>query len=182
MSIHPTPRTLLTPLQLRLCMPRLPEERAHEYLPHLVAACEEAEIVTPLRLAAFLAQVGHESGDLRYWEELADGSAYEGRRDLGNLLPGDGPRYRGRGPIQLTGRDNYRAAGKALCLPLEEQPHLVATPAVGFRVAGWFWTSRGLNALADRGDIDAITRRINGGLNGAADRRRRYARALRVLD
>ena len=171
----------MTPMQVRLCMPTLSARRARTLLPHLVAAMAEAEICTPLRRAAFLAQLGHESVDLRYMEELASGSAYEGRRDLGNLLPGDGQRYKGRGPIQLTGRANYRAAGEALGLPLEEQPHLAARPSVGFRVAAWYWTNRGLNELADAGDIDEITRRINGGMNGAADRRDRFARCLRVF-
>lgn len=161
--------------------PRLSRQQAGGYLPHLQAACKEAGITTPMRLAAFVAQLGHESGDLRYWEELASGKAYEGRRDLGNLMPGDGPRYKGRGPIQLTGRANYRAAGAALRLPLEEEPALAATPAAGFRVAAWYWTSRGLNALADRGDFDGITKRINGGFNGKADRDKRHARARRAL-
>lgn len=172
---------MLTLEQLRTLMPRLPLARARRLLPHLNAACAEFGIDTPARLAAFLAQIAHESGDLRHWEELASGLAYEGRRDLGNTRPGDGPRYRGRGPIQLTGRANYRRYGRLLGLDLEGRPELAALPEVGFRVAGLYWKSHGLNALADRGDLRGITRRINGGYNGWLSRLARYRRALRVL-
>jgi len=151
------------------------------YLPFLNAAMDEAQINTPKRVAAFVAQLAHESGEFRYMQEIADGKAYEGRKDLGNVVPGDGPRFKGRGPIQLTGRNNYAAAGKALGLDLISNPETVATHEVGFRVAAWFWASRNLNALADNGDFDGITRRINGGLNGKAQRDLYYARAKRVL-
>jgi len=107
--------------------------------------------------------------------------AYEGRRDLGNTQPGDGKRYKGRGPIQLTGRNNYRAAGGALGLELEANPQRAADVDVGFRVAAWFWTSRGLNLLADVGDFREITRRINGGFNGLPQREAYSRRALEVL-
>lgn len=157
---------MLTTDQFRALFPRAPAS----YLQHLNAAMQEAGITTLPRVHAFLAQLGHESAGLRHMQELADGSAYEGRDDLGNTRPGDGRRYKGRGPIQLTGRANYRAAGKALGVDLEAKPEQAATAEVGFRVAGWFWNSRGLNAWADRGDFRAITRRINGGYNGWADR------------
>lgn len=162
-------------------MPHLSPLKAAVYAPALVKAMAEAEINTPLRIAAFIAQLAHESGELRYWEELADGKAYEGRKDLGNTQPGDGPRYKGRGPIQLTGRANYRAAGLALGLPLEDQPELAADIAVGFRVAGWFWKTRGLNALADAGDFVGITKKINGGTNGIQQRTDFYNRAQEAL-
>lgn len=172
----------LTISTLMAVMPHCPLGRVRSFIGPLDAAMTEANISTPLRQAAFLAQLAHESGDLRFWEELADGSAYEGRaKTLGNTQPGDGPRFKGRGPIQLTGRANYRAAGEALGVPLEQQPELAATVDVGFRVAAWFWTSRGLNALADAGDFDGITRRINGGFTGKADRDARYLIAKRVL-
>lgn len=172
---------ILTLEELREIMPRLPAAKAREYLPLLISAMTEAEITTPARIAAFLAQLGHESVDLRFFEEIADGSAYEGRRDLGNVQPGDGRRYKGRGPIQLTGRDRYRRAGKALGVDLEARPELAATPEVGFRVAAWYWTEWKLNPLADRGDFRAITIEINGGLNGYADRVRRWELAKKVL-
>ncbi|MFP2957283.1 glycoside hydrolase family 19 protein [Myxococcus sp. 1LA] len=171
----------LTLAQLRAVMPRLTEDKARGYLAPLVAAMQEAEITTVPRVAAFLAQLAHESGELRYWEELASGDAYEGRKDLGNTQPGDGRRYKGRGPIQLTGRTNYRTAGKALGVPLEEQPELAARPEYGFRVAGWYWTSRRLNVLADAMDFIGVTKLINGGTNGLDDRQRYFGRALEVL-
>lgn len=167
--------------QLRRIMPNLSADRAEQMVPHLNRAMQEAGINTPQRASAFLAQLAHESGQLRYFEELASGHAYEGRRDLGNTQPGDGARFKGRGPIQLTGRANYEAAGRALGLDLVNNPELAARPDVGFRVAAWYWNSRGLNQLADRGDFDGITQRINGGQNGAADRRQYFARANDVL-
>ncbi|AKJ03288.1 putative chitinase [Archangium gephyra] len=171
----------LSMAQLCTIMPRLKPDKAAQYLPFLNAAMNEAEINTSLRRAAFLAQLAHESAQLRFFEELASGEAYEGRRDLGNTQKGDGVRYKGRGPIQLTGRNNYRKAGLALGLDLEGFPQRAADPDVGFRVAGWFWKSNGLNPLADAGCFDAITRRINGGYNGKADRDAHYRGALQVL-
>lgn len=171
----------LTPAQFIACMPAISPLRAASLFPFVVRAMEEAQINTPQRQACFLAQLGHESFSLRYMEELASGAAYEGRHDLGNTQPGDGKRYKGRGPIQLTGRANYRACGAALSLDLEGHPEMAAQPDVGFRVAGWFWTTHGLNALADAGQFDAITRAINGGQNGAEDRRRRFELAKKAL-
>jgi putative chitinase len=129
----------------------------------------------------FLAQLAHESGQLRYFEEIASGAAYEGRTDLGNIYPGDGVRYKGRGPIQLTGRNNYRAAGNALGVDFENNPTLVATPEWGFKVAVWFWNSRNLNAAADRGDFDYTTYRINGGYNGNSARHYYWEQAKAAL-
>jgi putative chitinase len=131
------------------------------------------DIDTPLRRAHFLAQVGHESGALRYEEELASGEAYEGRADLGNTEPGDGPRFKGRGLIQLTGRANYAAYGAArgIDFTTDGAPSRIADdPALAADVAGWFWHDRGLNALADADKVRAVTKRINGGYNGLADR------------
>ncbi len=167
--------------QLHKIMPSLPMSKAKAYLPLLNRAMAEAKINTKPRKAMFLAQLAHESVSLRYFEEIASGAAYEGRRDLGNIHPGDGVRYKGRGPIQLTGRSNYRAAGRALGLPLESKPKMAAQPGVGFRTAAWFWTSRGLNRYADQGNFREVTRRINGGYNGLADRLAYYRRALAAL-
>lgn len=144
--------------------------------PRAEAAMLKAGITTQRRASMFLAQVLHESAGLRYFEEIASGAAYEGRADLGNTHPGDGVRYKGRGPIQLTGRTNYRAAGAALGLPLERTPELASKHAIGWLIATWFWQTRGLNALADRGDFTGVTRRINGGVNGLASRRSYLAR------
>lgn len=174
--------------QLAAIMPHLDATQAERYLPLLNEALAEFEIdETPHRLAAFLAQLAHESGELRWWEEFADGTGYDLTRNpnlarkLGNTQVGDGPRYKGRGPIQLTGRANYRAASAALGLPLELHPDKAKEPEVGFRTAGWFWKSRNLSALADAGNFDGITRLINGGNNGAEHRRRYWERAKRVL-
>ena len=139
------------------------------------AAMREFEITTQARAAAFLAQVLHESGGLRWFEELADGSAYEGRRDLGNVKRGDGRRFKGRGPIQLTGRSNYAWASRELGIDLIANPARAAEHRIGWRIAGLYWQSRGLNGLADQGAFETITRRINGGLNGFADRKRLWA-------
>jgi predicted chitinase len=166
---------------LRAVMPNLAAGKASEYLPLLNTAMAEAQINTPKRQAAFLAQLAHESAELRYFEEIASGKAYEGRKDLGNTQPGDGVRYKGRGPIQLTGRANYRAAGQALGLDLEGDPPLAARPDVGFRTAGWFWTKKDLNRFADSGDFRELTRRINGGYNGMKERERYHEAAKKAL-
>lgn len=171
----------LTVQQLRAIVPNLPLAKAQEYLPHLNAALAEFNINTPARQAAFVAQLAHESVGLTAFEEFASGRAYEGRPDLGNVKPGDGVRFKGRGPIQLTGRANYREVGKALGIDLENNPKLASTPEVGFRVAGQFWERNGLNKLADAQKFDSITKRVNGGFNGKADRDRYYARAKDVL-
>ncbi len=137
-------------------------------------------IDTPLRMAHFLAQIGHESGELRFCEEIASGTAYEGRKDLGNTQPGDGRRFKGRGLIQLTGRANYTLYSKArgVDYTTDEGAKLVASdPETAVDVACWFWTTHNLNALADKDDVTTITRRINGGLNGLEDRKAKLARA-----
>ena len=171
----------LTASELKRIMPNLSDEKARQYLPHLNAAMAEGHINTPKRKAAFLAQLAHESGELRYMEEIASGAAYEGRRDLGNTQPGDGRRFKGRGPIQLTGRANYAAASRDLGIDLVKNPERAADPDIAFRIATWYWTKRGLNGLADSGNFSEITRRINGGYNGASDRLRYWERAKQVL-
>lgn len=156
--------------------------RASVFLPYLNAAMAEYGIDTPERQAAFLAQIAHESGSLRYVKELASGGAYEGRADLGNFEPGDGIRYKGRGLIQITGRANYAACGDALGIECVERPELLESPEYACRSAGWFWQTKGLNELADRGDFVRITKRINGGTNGLMDRQEHWDRARRVLN
>jgi predicted chitinase len=138
--------------------------------PRAEKAMLERHIATQDRARMFLAQVLHESGGLNFFEEIASGAKYEGRRDLGNTQPGDGRRYKGRGPIQLTGRANYRSFGQALGLPLEDRPELAARHDIGWRIAALYWQSRGLNELADQGQFVRITKRINGGTNGLEER------------
>lgn len=140
-------------------------------------------IDTPLRIEHFLAQCAHESDGFRVTEEYASGSAYEGRKDLGNVQKGDGVRYKGRAVIQLTGRANYRAFTAWMrkvipgCPDFEAQPELVAT----FPWAGWaaiyFWTAHNLNALADKDDLIKVTEVVNGGRNGLSSRSKYLARA-----
>lgn len=175
---------MITHNVLLATMPTLTQAKAVDYLPPLLAAANRYGITRPAREAAFLGQLAHESGGLRYWEEIASGAAYEGRADLGNTQPGDGRRYKGRGPIQITGRANYRQAGAALDLDLIAHPEQAATTSTGFLIAAWFWDSRRLNALADEDTEDAyrrITRRINGGYNGWQDRRAYWVRARAAL-
>ena len=178
----------------------------------LDAAMRRFEIDTPSRMAAFTAQLAHESGQLQRWTEnlnyrwerlrqvfpkyfASDSEArafdrkperianrvYGNRMGNGPEASGDGWRYRGRGPIQLTGRDNYRACGSAIGVDLVEDPDLLATPGPGCLAAAWFWARNGLNALADAGDFVTITRRINGGLNGLAERREFWEQAKEVF-
>lgn len=163
-------------------LPSVPAHHIDEYLPLLNVAMADAGVTTPIRQAMFLAQTGHESGSFRYLEERDDGSAYEGRKDLGNTQPGDGPRYKGRGIIQLTGRLNYGAFGRDVGQDLIAHPDLVAQPRWAFEAASWFWRKHYLNHYADMHDIVSVTRIINGGVNGIAERREIYARALLVLD
>ena len=172
---------MVTDDELRQVMPNLPATKRADYLPFIQQAMEEFEITSYLRETAFLAQLAHESAELRYMEEIASGAAYEGRANLGNTQPGDGKRYKGRGPIQLTGRANYKKYGDLLGLDLVNDPTIAATKEVGFRVAGQYWKLNGLNELADQQQFKAITKRINGGYNGLDDRIKYYDRAKRVL-
>lgn len=160
-------------------------DRATTFLPFLEDAMHEFQINTPARQAAFLAQIGHESGGLHWlcelWGPTPAQSRYEMRYDLGNIAPGDGYKYRGRGLIQLTGRANYKRAGDALGVDLIAQPELLGEPALACRSAGWFWKSHGCNELADAGLFEKLTRVINGGLNGYAERLGFWEKAKEVL-
>jgi len=173
---------MLTDDQLKQIMPNCPASKRSDYLPFIQSAMQEFDITSYLREAAFIAQLAHESAELRYMEEIASGAAYEGRKDLGNTQPGDGKRFKGRGPIQLTGRANYAKYGQLLGLDLINNPTIAATKEVGFRIAGEFWKLNGLNELADVQDFKQITKRINGGYNGLDDRLKYYERAKAVLN
>lgn len=171
---------MITGTQLQSIMP-FAKARIPAFIEPLNAAMHEFHINSPIRQAAFIAQIAHESGELRYVEEIASGSAYEGRKDLGNTQPGDGMKYKGRGLIQITGRNNYLECGKALGVDLVTQPELLETNDLACRSAAWFWASHGLNDLADKGDFERITKRINGGYNGLKERQAYYAKALLFL-
>lgn len=167
--------------QLKKIMPFATAQNIARFSKPINDTCEKFAIDTPIRQAAFLAQLAHESGSLRYVKELADGSAYERRLDLGNTEPGDGPRFKGRGLLQITGRDNYYRLGRYLGIDLVSNPERLEEPGLAALSAGWFWVEKGLNDLADKGLFERITKRINGGLNGYADRLEYYERAKRVL-
>lgn len=174
----------ITEQQLLQILPNAGRQ-AGVFVPVLNTAMAKYGIVTRLRIAAFIAQVGHESGQLRYvreiWGPTAQQAGYEGRTDLGNTVKGDGSKYRGRGLIQITGRANYAACGEALGLDLISKPELLELPQHAAMSAAWFWSMKGLNTLADQGQFVKITRRINGGLTGQADRQALYDKALKVL-
>jgi putative chitinase len=183
---------MLTAELLHSIMPRLSDKRNGELLPFLTAAMAEFAIDTPARAAAFLAQLAHESGQFRFMEEIWGPTDAQRRyepvtklsQDLGNTDAGDGKRFKGRGPIQLTGRANYRRFGDLLGVDLLADPPRAANPDVAFRVAGLFWSKKGLNELADIATADsfkAITKRINGGTNGLAERQAFYAVARTAL-
>lgn len=123
-----------------------------------------------------MAPLIHESDHLHAMEEFAIGAVYEGRADLGNTRVGDGRRFMGQGPIQLTCRRNYRTYGERFGFDFERHPEIVAVPSVGLLVALEYWPVTHLNEHADRDDIEAVTRRINGGKYGPADRKRHLAR------
>lgn len=156
-------------------------KRIDVFLMPILSAMNEFKINTKQREAAFLAQIGHESGQLLYVKELASGAEYEGRADLGNTMPGDGVQFKGRGLIQITGRTNYVAAMMELHMDCVEHPELLEEPVNAARSAGWFWFTHGLNELADVGDFIKITRKINGGTNGLENRQQLYAKALEIL-
>lgn len=180
---------MLTDAQLAAIMPNMPAARRALFLPALNQTMQAYTISNRLRAAAFLGQLAHESGEFRFMEELwgptTQQKRYEPPSDLatrlGNTQPGDGKRYKGRGPIQITGRANYKRYGDLLGLNLVAQPELAATPAIGLSAAGMYWRTNGLNALAELQDYRGITRRINGGYIGWDERLRYYELAKKVL-
>jgi predicted chitinase len=178
------------------------ETIAQKLLPVLEETYTKYGIGTPVRQLCFLAQVSHESGGFFYTEELASGSAYEGRKDLGNIAPGDGVKYKGRGLIQVTGRNNYHAVGESLQQDFINNPTQLGGKNIDYcspdqirfatLSAGWFWNKTALNMLADHINIHAaidegtnleafreITRKINGGYNGLPDRLNKYKQGLK---
>lgn len=184
---------------------------ADKWCEQLNATMGRFEINTPYRVSGFLAQVSHESGGFQFvvenlnysaealtrvWpsrfppaiaaeyarnpEKIAN-RAYCDRMGNGDEASGDGWTYRGRGLIQLTGKDNYAAFSLQCDNMALVEPNLVAEPALAAESAGWFWSRNGLNALCDSNDIVAMTKRINGGINGLDHRQELYSRALSVF-
>lgn len=155
--------------------------RIKMFFDYLDVYMKEYHINTPRRIAAFIATIGHESGRLKFTEEIATGEAYEGRADLGNVFRGDGIRFKGRGLIQLTGRRNYELLSRDYDIDFVSQPDLLSTPEYAVLSACWYWDKRQLNKLADTGNFREITRRVNGGYNGWSDRLSLYTTALQFL-
>lgn len=174
----------ITEQQLLQILPNA-RSQAGVFVSALNTAMQNYQIVGPKRMTAFIAQIGHESGQLQYvreiWGPTDAQKKYEGREDLGNTLTGDGRKYCGRGLIQITGRANYAACGEALGLDLVAHPELLELPQHAAMSAAWFWKQKGLNELADKDQFNTITRRINGGLNGLQDRLDIWSRARAVL-
>ena len=186
---------MISAQQLHKIMPSATPARIANFIGPLNDTMNEFAITTPARQAAFLAQLAHESGSLRYVQEIASGAAYDNRADLGNTRPDaialaelagttPGRHYKGRGLIQITGYNNYRACSRDLLRDADElckHPEMLEMLPLSVRSAAWYWDSRDLNALADAGKFDLITKAINGGYNGMADRQAYHARAQKAL-
>jgi putative chitinase len=196
---------------LKQVLREMADAKREEYVPYLNEAAQRFEIATPLRSAAFIAQTAHESAEYSRFVENLNYSAqgllntwpkrftaekalaygrkpdriasyvYANRLGNGNEASGDGWRYRGRGIIQITGKTNYQACGNGLGVDLLASPELLEQPQLAFLSAAWFWDSRKLNDLADRDDFVGITKIINGGTNGLADRQAYYELAKAAL-
>lgn len=178
----------ITAATLHAIAPRFSGARArrqHDIIkavePMLVPTLERYRISSLLRVSHFLAQICHESAGFRTTEEFASGAAYEGREDLGNVRPGDGRRFKGRGLLQLTGRANYARFGDKLGIDLIADPDRAAEPALSLEIACLYWRERSINSHADSDDLIRVTRLVNGGTNGLADRRIRLCRAKVAL-
>lgn len=149
--------------------------------PALPKLLKRYDIITAHRIEHFIAQAAHESDGFCTTEEYASGEAYEGRKDLGNVQKGDGRRFKGRGIFQLTGRANYSRYGQRLGIDLLSDPERAAEPALSLEIACLYWSDRGINAMADEDDLYRVTRAINGGTNGLADRRHYLTLAKREI-
>jgi putative chitinase len=182
----------------------------HKWLAPLEEVFVKYDISTPVRQACFIGQCAHESGNfktlqenlnysaeglMKTWpsrfatKEIADqyarnpakiaGKVYNGR--LGNTNEEEASKYLGRGLIQLTGKENYGNCGLGIGIDLLADPTLLLDPRYAAISAGWFWNKKGLNGLADSGDFETMTKRINGGLIGLDDRKAKIAKALSIL-
>lgn len=174
--------------QLRDSMPGISDKNITKYLPELNKSIPAYGINTPLRLAHFLAQVGHETLSFLFYREQASGEAYDTGKlatRLGNTpeSDGDGQKYKGRGAIQVTGRSNYLAVSLFIFNDkrLLDHPELLELPEYGIKAACWFWSKNNLNYYADKDDILTITHKINGGTNGLDDRKIRLEKSKRAF-
>ena len=185
---------MITYLQIKQIYPTAKNSNINAVLPFLNSAMQRYGISNSLdRTRAFISQILHESGGFKYMEEIASGSAYEGRKDLGNINPGDGKLFKGRGPLQVTGRANYAKLTKRLNINginFEKTPNLLSNPKWGVEAACLWWSDNHLNEMsdnlsgnivADNGVFKMITKTINGGYNGLDDRLRLYSLALKYI-
>lgn len=175
--------------QILAIMPNA-KDKVDAFLPYINGYAEVFHIDAPKRMAHFLAQIAHESGELRYTKELGN-KCYFHKYDvgklknmLGNLKDGDGYKYRGRGLIQITGRANYQAYqnSKYCTGDIMENPQLLELPLGATKSAMWWWWKHDLNKLADRDNFVAITKTINGGTNGLKSRQKFLTRAKKVFN
>jgi len=188
---------MLTKEQFKIIVPHISNKNLDIYLPLLNKTMPDNKIVTKERQACFIAQIAHESGSFQYTEELASGKAYEGRKDLGNIQPGDGVKFKGHGLIQVTGRTNHELCSLFLYgdRRLLDNPKLITLPPDSLYSAYWFWNEyKNLNIICDQPDdwkhewkgrtytkFEWLTVKINGGLNGYDDRFAFYQRAKEVF-
>jgi len=182
----------LTFEQLKQIVPTL-SQKAEVFIPYLNEAIEEYQINTPRRLAGFIAQCAHESGGFKYTTEIASGAAYQGRKDLGNIYPNDGIKFKGRGILQITGRSNYEQVSKVFGVDFVKSPELLAAPQYAVKTSAWKFVQIKGNNLMDLPDtwrsetkkycpFEYLTYRVNGGQNGAAERLEYFNRALTVFN
>lgn len=174
--------------QLAVIMPNARKTAIDVFTPLLNDFMQKYDIAVIQRITFFLASIAHESGELKYtreiWGPTEAQKRYEKRHDLGNVYPGDGKRFMGRGLIQITGRANYRDCSFALTGSVNtfvDNPELLSTPGYATESACWFWAERGLNEISDIGDFERATKRINGGLNGYDKRLKYLDRARKII-
>lgn len=178
----PTP-TLITKDQL-VKIYNIKEDLATKFIEYLNKYMIEYSINTVPRICAFIAQIGHESARLKYTEEIASVSAYEGRKSLGNTQPGDGKKFKGRGLIQITGRSNYQQISDDWKEDFISNPSKLSEPEYAVKSACWWWANRKLNTIADTNTEESfkrITKIINGGYNGLQDRLNLWKSAKLVI-
>lgn len=185
-------KIILTKEMFRKCAPYATQENIDKYYEPLLITMDDYRIDTALRLSCFLANIIHESGSFRYAKEIASGQEYDTgskAKSLGNTLEkdGDGQKYKGRGPMQITGKTNYKmitdsSIGAKYKIDLVKNPELLEDPLYGMLAAGWYWNFKGLNSYADRWDFKTIVLKINGGLTHYPERVGHWIRCKEVLN
>lgn len=180
---------MITIEQFKKIFPNCPKDKVETYLKNLNLTMDRFKIDTKLRKSHFLAQGGHESYQFKFMEEIWGPTDQQKKyeppsavaKNLGNTEKGDGFKYKGRGMFQITGRANYKQISDYFGFDFIKNPEKAATPEWAFLIAGWYWENRKLNDLADKDDITAITKKINGGLTHIEDRKKYYAKCIEVL-